>query len=53
MMKMKMQMKMMMQMMMQMKMMLVMSSRVQLLDFDNLPEGALPQCGQDLICNHS
>ena len=30
-------------------MMLVMSSRVQLLDFDNLAEGALPQRGEDFI----
>ena len=30
-------------------MMLVMSSRVQLLDFDNLAEGALAQCRQDLV----
>ena len=29
------------------------SSRVQLLDFDDLSEGALPQCGEDLICNEN
>ena len=32
-------------------MMLTMSSRVQLLDFDHLAEGALAQSGQDLIWN--
>ena len=32
-------------------MMLTMSSRVQLLDFDHLAEGALAQSGKDLIWN--
>ena len=34
-----------------MLMMLTMSSRVQLLDFDHLAEGALAQSGKDLIWN--